>query len=180
VATCTGCACIAVELWPKNMKVCRCMNVLRGKWFGRVVGNPFPAEIETPAILRPAWCEGKEDEMGAIEKIEAQQKGKEHSPAWMIGEQLKNICRAEPHSEELVDIDLDHKSMSLEECEKKLKAYADEQHKKNKGNCVCVSPAEAEKIIREFYGLEETSRCPAEPTAVPQKNGQRLNLSDFL
>ena len=38
------------------MSAVRCMDKEQGKWHGRVVGNPFPAEIETPAILRPAWC----------------------------------------------------------------------------------------------------------------------------
>lgn len=57
---CKGCACLVEEKWPRGMKVCRCMNVLRGKWFGRVVGNPYPADIETPWIQRPAWCDGKE------------------------------------------------------------------------------------------------------------------------
>ncbi len=68
----------------------------------------------------------------------------------MVGEQLKDICRSEPHSAELVAQDLDVPEMSLANCEKKIKAYAD---KHRKGNFACVVPSVAERIIREFYGL---------------------------
>ncbi len=44
--------------------------------------------------------------MDAIQMIEAQQQGKENTPAWMVGEQLKDICRAEPDSAKLVREDL--------------------------------------------------------------------------
>lgn len=96
--------------------------------------------------------------MTVFEKIEAQQKGKEDTAAWMVGEQLKDICAADPHCAELVSNDLDDKSMSIQAAEKKIKAYAD-GHKK--GNFSCVPPNVAEKIIREFYGLPGTA--PAKP-----------------
>ena len=39
----------------------------------------------------------------AITMLEAQQaKVKPHSPQWMVGEQLKDICRMEPKSAELI------------------------------------------------------------------------------
>lgn len=39
----------------------------------------------------------------AIQAIEAQQaKVKPRSPQWMVGEQLKDICRREPRSAELI------------------------------------------------------------------------------
>lgn len=44
--------------------------------------------------------------MNAIEMIEAQQKGKENTPAWMVGEQLKDICRSDRHCAEIVAQDL--------------------------------------------------------------------------
>lgn len=79
VEGCKGCVCLVEEEWPRGMKVCRCMNVLRGTWFGRVVGNPYPADVDTPRIQRPAWCDGKEEEMEkylekAIAKIEEEYK----------------------------------------------------------------------------------------------------------
>ena len=90
-----------------------------------------------------------------IEKINEQQKGKEDSAVFMVGEQLKDIVRDTPGAAELVLRDLDIPEMLLEKCEAKIKAYADELHRKNKGSCICVSPAAAEKIIREFYGIGE-------------------------
>lgn len=85
------------------------------------------------------------------EKIEAQQrKEKGHTAAWMAGEQLKDIARCEPESAELLDRDLDIPEMSLQEAEKKIRAYAD---KHRTGNFACVTPIEAERILREFYGL---------------------------
>ena len=108
--------------------------------------------------------------------IEAQQP-KQRTAVWMVGEQLKDMLRAEPHLADIVKQDLTVKAMSLAECEKKIKAYAD-QHKT--GNFACVIPSEAERIIREFYGLPARdplsqpaadsspvkgapSSCPAEP-----------------
>ncbi len=102
--------------------------------------------------------------MNVFEKIEAQQKGKEYTAPWMVGEQLKEICRREPHAAELVDKDLDVKEMSLEACEKKIKAWAD-AHKK--GASACVPPNVAEDIIREFYGIPSPHQS-ASQTASPQ------------
>lgn len=121
--------------------------------------------------------------MTVFEKIEAQQKGIEDTAAWMVGEQLKDICAADPHCAELVLQDLDNKDMSLQAAEKKIKAYAD----KNKGNArsFCVPPNVAEKIIREFYGLPGGGAAPlklvtdttlAEPAAKPDV----LDLSAFF
>ena len=89
----------------------------------------------------------------AIAAIEEQQaKVKARSAQWMVGEQLKDICRREPASAELIEQDLQVKEMSIVEAEKKIKAFAD----RNKtGNFACVTPVEAEKILREFYGLPE-------------------------
>ena len=71
-----------------------------------------------------------------IAKIEAQQKGKKGTAPWMVGEQLKDICRNEPACAELVDKDLDIKEMSISECEKKIKAFAD----KNKISKLIIYP----------------------------------------
>ena len=110
--------------------------------------------------------------MTVFKKIEAQQKGKENTAAWMVGQQLKDICRSDPHCAEIVEQDLENQSMSIVEAEKKIKAYADKQ--KRTGNCVCVPPDVAEKIIREFYGLPEA--VVREELQQPQL----LDLSDLL
>ncbi len=90
--------------------------------------------------------------MNVFEKITAQQ-GAEGTESWMVGEQLKEICRREPECADLIDEDLDNKAMSLSNAAQKIRAYADAQHKKSKSSCVCVPPLVAEGILREFYGL---------------------------
>lgn len=113
--------------------------------------------------------------MTVFEKIEAQQKGIEDTAPWMVGEQLKDICRGDPHCAELVDKDLDNKSMSIVEAEKKIKAYAD-THKK--GNFACVPPNVAERIIREFYGLPDAEQAQAQDA--PSAEPDFLDLAAFL
>lgn len=101
-------------------------------------------------------------------KIEAQQaKLTENSAPWVVGEQLKDIC-TDSYCAELVSADLDNADMSLTNCEKKIKAYAD-KHKQ--GSFAYVSPKVAEGIIREFYGL---------PAACEKHSGEVIELSDFL
>lgn len=97
--------------------------------------------------------------MNVFEKIEAQQ-GKDRTAVWMVGEQLKDIIRHDERLQEIVAQDLERDGMGLAECEKKIKAFAD-KHKT--GNFACVIPAEAEKIIREFYGLGEAAEAEARP-----------------
>ena len=119
----------------------------------------------------------------AIAAIEAQQKEvKERRPQWMVGEQLKDICRREPASAELIAQDLTVKEMSITEAEKKIKAFAD-KHKT--GNFACVTPMEAEKILREFYGLPIPAGDTSAPAAVKkcseEKNERKIvDLSAFL
>lgn len=119
--------------------------------------------------------------MSAIEKIEAQQKGREGTAPWMVGEQLKDMLRAEPWLEDLLDKDLDVKDMSLASAERKIKAYAD-GHKT--GNFACVTPMQADKILREFYGMpgsgdERIATAPAAPRN-DRRDQKILRLTDFL
>ncbi len=105
--------------------------------------------------------------------ISKAQKGLEGTAPWMVGEQLKEICCGDMHCAELVEADLKIEAMSLAACEKKIKAFADSKHKHG-SNCVCVLPTEAEKIIREFYGLPLTKE--SQDTEQPAI----IELSDFL
>ena len=108
----------------------------------------------------------------AIQAIEAQQaKVKDRSPQWMVGEQLKDICRREPRSAELLAQDLKVEDMSITAAEKKIKAFAD-GHKT--GAFSCVSPVEAENILRKFYGLPAPEKEPGGP------GPQLIELADFL
>ena len=119
--------------------------------------------------------------MSAVEKIEKQQtREKGRTAAWMVGEQLKDIARREPESAELLDKDLDIPEMSIQQAEKKIKAYAD-AHKK--GSFACVTPAEAERILREFYGLNTpsvTADAATPPSEREASKGEIIDLGAFL
>lgn len=125
----------------------------------------------------------------AVRLIEEQQKAvKDYSAAWMVGEQLKDICRREPQSAELIAQDLTVKEMSITEAEKQIEAFA----KKHKvGNCGCVTPVQAERILRKFYkvnwseGTREGGLGYHLPEAgeqpEPVKPAKKvLDLSDFM
>ena len=122
--------------------------------------------------------------MTVFEMIEAQQKGKENTAPWGVGEQLKDICRQDPNCAEIVAQDLTNPNMSLVECEKKIKAKADEIQKKGKHKCVCITPSVAEQIIREFYGLPDAQKAPAAaPVPTPEPEPEDfgiLDLADLL
>lgn len=115
--------------------------------------------------------------MDVFEKIEAQQKGKENTVVWMVGEQLKDICRNDPHCADLVCVDLDNTDMSIAAAERKIKARADKAPRK--GNCVCIPPDVAEEIIREFYGLPVAGN-PQEAPAPDPNESIALDLFSFV
>lgn len=111
--------------------------------------------------------------MKAIDLLEEQQRGvKERSAPWMVAEQLKEICRREPRSAEILAQDLENTSMSITEAEKRIKAYADGHRS---GSFACVTPGEADAILREFYGLGAPGADAAE-----SGSPKILNLADFL
>lgn len=101
--------------------------------------------------------------------LEQQSKVTERSPQWMVAEQLMDICRAEPESAAILAQDLDVPEMSIVEAEKKLKAFADGHRT---GNFACVTRAEADHILREFYGLPGGKRDEPSPVL-------GLDLADF-
>ena len=109
----------------------------------------------------------------AIAAIEGQQP-KERSAVWMVGEQLKDMVRGNESTAEILLTGLrENKEMTLAAAEKKIA----ERAKKNKvGNCGCVTPAEAEDILREFFGLPERGTA-----AAPQTERRKVvDLADFL
>ena len=108
--------------------------------------------------------------MDVFEKIRAQQPT-ERTAVWMVGEQLADIIRHDLAAQETVSRDLDAEGMTLADCEKKIKAFAD-AHKT--GIFSCVIPSEAERIIREFYGLNEIGQ------AAETERGVVLNLEDYF
>lgn len=108
----------------------------------------------------------------AIAAIEKQQSEiKKDSPAWAVGEQLKDICAAEPASAALILRDLEVPEMSIAKSEEKIKAAADA---KKHGNFSFVSYSEADAILRKFYGLPERVARGA------SKSDDTVDLADFL
>ena len=69
---------------------------------------------------------------------------------------------------------LPRNKISLKGCEAEIRAFA---HK----NGSCCTGAEAEKIIRKYFGLPEQTETPKqEPTAPPAPAGNIVNLEDFF
>jgi len=113
--------------------------------------------------------------MNVFEKIEAQQaKLKDTEPAWMVGMQLKDICRADPGCAEIVSQDLENPDMSLEKAANQIHTYANKNH--GKACQFCVTPKVAEGILRSFYGLPDVA------TAVPEPQQEQLKEqpADFI
>ena len=112
--------------------------------------------------------------MSAIEKLlEQQARVPEYSAPWMVAEQLMDICRREPHSAQLIDQDLDNPEMGIVQAEAKIRAYSDANRKG--ATCFCVTPIQAEKILREFYGLPENGG-----NGSSSGGGKFLDLADFF
>ena len=112
--------------------------------------------------------------MSAIEKLlEQQARVPEHSAPWMVAEQLMDICRREPHSAQLIDQDLDNPEMGIVQAEAQIRAYSDANRKG--ATCFCVTPIQAEKILREFYGLPENGEQGSR-----SGGGKVLDLADFF
>lgn len=109
------------------------------------------------------------------ELIAQQQKGHETKPRFVIGEQLKEIAAREPKSAEILEKDLTLKEMSLEAAERTLQEYADKNH--GNAKAFCISPIQAEKILRKFYGLPERDKTENQPE--PPKEGF-IDLSSYL
>lgn len=97
----------------------------------------------------------------------------------MVGQQLKDICREEPVSAELIAQDMENPAMGIVAAEKRIKAFADD-HKT--GNFFCVAPQEADKILRKFYGLPnaETVNPPRKSGERAQGSGMNLDLEALL
>ncbi len=111
--------------------------------------------------------------MNAIELIEQQQKKLEkNSAAWVVGEQLKDICRSEPASAALLEKHDDKKGEGSADGEKQVRGYADKHQKEN---FAFVSPQVADGILREFYGLPAADAAPQ-----PEPIGGGGNIIDLM
>lgn len=122
----------------------------------------------------------------AIEAIEKQQgKLKKFSMAHTVGEQLKDILRDQPTAAGIVLQDLANAGMEITDCEKKIAAYAREHREGNGG---CCPPQEADRIIREFYGIParvvigiDLANGPDFTAEVkPAPKPKKFNLANYL
>lgn len=108
---------------------------------------------------------------------------KQYSPAWCCAQDIIEMCRNEEDSAELILKDMAVKEMGPAECEKKIRALADERHKANGGKAACVTAREAEKIIREFYGLRDPGTAHAALSGYQPKQesaAKQIDLDDFF
>ena len=95
-------------------------------------------------------------------------------PVWMCGEQLLEMIAPDEAAAKLVLNDLKHGGMSLKACEANIRTFAQK-------NGRCCTGAEAEKIIRTYFGLPEQTEAPKpEPAAPPAPAGNIVNLEDFF
>lgn len=115
----------------------------------------------------------------AIRLIESQQGSEDKSPhRWMLGEQIKDICRRDPAAAELVAQDLENPELSLAKLEQKFDEFAKkgEQRNGSQGSAI-ILPKQGERLIREFFGIPEpASQAPPAPSAP----GKVLSLFDLL
>ena len=105
-------------------------------------------------------------------EIIRKQQGK-RGPVWMCGEQLLEMIAPDEAAAKLVLDDLRHGGMSLEECERKIKQFAT-------GHGGCCTGSEAEKIIREYFGLQKAEAASKEPETAAAPAGDVINLEDFF
>lgn len=124
----------------------------------------------------------------AMEAIEEQQgRVKARSAPWMVGEQLKDMVRREPGIGDLIAQDLTAGGMTLEKAEVRIKAFAD---KHRTGTFACVTPMEAEDVLREYFGLPKAgAQAPSVSSAdssLPEGAGTGdagkavIDLADFF
>ena len=114
-----------------------------------------------------------------LRKISEQQEGKENTDIFMVGEQIKDICRNNEKATELVLGDLNVYEMSIEKCAAAIKKEADRLHKENKGSCICIPPNAAEGIIRHFYGIPDGTDEGAEHPG-ERSSDNIIRLEDFI
>lgn len=121
----------------------------------------------------------------AIEAITQQQsKLQKNSAPFFVGEQLKDILRGTPSAAGIVLQDLKTAGMGIADCEKKIADFAS---KHRAGSTGCCPPMEADRIIREFYGIPAESALHFDQSAITAKAGQitvqkarKVSLADFL
>ena len=113
----------------------------------------------------------------AIELLNEQQsKVKERSAPWMVAEQLKDICRREPESAELLAKDLENLQAKRDAVKAKV-AVAKTQEKMNKMGSSISGAGEA---MAAFDRMEEkANRMLDEANAMSQLNARGDSIEDL-
>lgn len=106
----------------------------------------------------------------AIKRINEQIEKSKDGNVRSCGYQLTDIIKSTPGAAELVLRDLDRDGMSISDCEKKIH----EEWKKNNS----IDSRQADKVIREFYGIPETSEHAQAATV--NKKHSIVDLDDFF
>lgn len=114
----------------------------------------------------------------ALALIEAQQgRMAKGSAPWCVGEQLKEMLRDQPEAAGIVAADLEQAGMGLAECERKIADFA-KAHKQGSGGF--CGPQDAERIIREFYGMPAAGNEREQAGKAAPAARRTIRLTDFL
>lgn len=108
-----------------------------------------------------------------LKKFQATQK--EYTPVGCVCGQLMEMAQRDARCAEILGQDFENAEMSPKNAEQKIHDFADEIHKKTKGN-VAVPPEKAEEILRKFYGLPP--REQQEPIVISE--APRDDMADLL
>ena len=115
----------------------------------------------------------------ALSLIEAQQKkAGAGTPAWCVGQQLADILNGQPAAAQIVAEDLGTTGMGIADCENKIEKFASKNRTGNVGFC---GPADADRIIREFYVIPKLEIVTAKTQAAQAEHRRKaIRLEDFL
>ena len=114
----------------------------------------------------------------ALALIEAQQgRMAMGSAPWCVGEQLKEMLRDQPEAAGIVAADLEQAGMGLAECERKIADFAKAHKQGSVGFC---GPQDAERIIREFYGMPAAGNEREQAGKAAPAARRTIRLTDFL
>lgn len=114
----------------------------------------------------------------ALALIEAQQgRMAKGSASWCVGEQLKEMLRDQPEAAGIVAADLEQAGMGLAECERKIADFAKAHKQGSIGFC---GPQDAERIIREFYGMPAAGNEREQAGKAAPAARRTIRLTDFL
>lgn len=108
----------------------------------------------------------------ALELLTQQQGTDKNNQIYWVGEQLKDMCKESEINAELLAHDLKNEKMTVSFAEKEIDKYASTNKTGNKG---CCPPHEADRILREFYGLQAR-----DASAITGNKPKTVNLLDFM